>query len=94
MEDARSIKSYLDQAHEMVTSLLQKQQDPPPATPEAVQPQMTRLTAAAQLRSSDWVKAADQPAAKIMEITLEENEHPGKGRYIEEFEDRRRIGSS
>ena len=48
VEDARSIKSYLDQVHEMVTSLLQRQQEPPPATPEAVRPQVTNLTTTAR----------------------------------------------
>ena len=48
VEDERAIKGYLDQVHEMVTSLLQRRQEPQPSMPEVVRPQMTRLTSAAQ----------------------------------------------
>ena len=49
VEDARAIKGYLDQVHEMVTqTLLQRRQEPQSSAPEAVRPKMTRLIAAAQ----------------------------------------------
>ena len=42
------LKRYLDQVHEMVTSSLQRQQDPPLVTPERVRPEATQLTVAAR----------------------------------------------
>ena len=48
VEDARSIKGYLDQVHDMVTSLLQRDQDPAPPAPERTRPESTRLTVAAR----------------------------------------------
>ena len=50
VEDARSVKRYLDQVHEMVTSFLQREQDPPPPTPERTRPEATRLTAAGRFK--------------------------------------------
>ena len=69
VEDARSIKGYLDQVHEMVTSLLRRQHDLPPAEPEAVQSQMTKMTSASQ-KGDVKVEVQDSGFCRVGEIVL------------------------
>ena len=69
VEDARSIKRYLDQVHEMVTSSLQRQQNRPPETPQAIRPQVTRLTAAAR-KGDSKVEVNDSDFCRVGEIVL------------------------
>ena len=69
IEDARSIKRYLDQVHEMVTSLLQREQDPAPSIPERTRPEATRLTVAAR-KGDSKVEVADSGFGRVGEIVL------------------------
>ena len=68
VEDAKAIKSYLDQVHDVVTSLMRRQ-EPQSSTPEMTRPQMTRLTSAAQ-RGDMKVEVQAPDVCRVGEIVL------------------------
>ena len=68
-EDARSIKQYLDQVHDLVTTGLQKGTDSIPQTPERTNPESTRLIAAAR-KGDSKVEVEDSGFCRIGEIVL------------------------
>ena len=69
IEDARSIKRYLDQVHDLVASSLQKEQMQESASPEWARPDSTRLTKAAR-KGDSKVEVEDSNFCRIGEIVL------------------------
>ena len=69
VEDARSIKRYLDQVHDLVSSSLQREQTSGSAFPERARPESTRLTQAAR-KGDSRVEVEDSSFCRIGEIVL------------------------